>query len=80
MRTIDDVFRLWPSLAELARDLGHPYENVVKWKRRQTIPAHAWTDLIRAAERRGHVVTPSDLLILNPKRKLRASPNARSVS
>lgn len=80
MRSITDVFGLWPTLAEMAREIGHPYDNVVKWRRRAAIPSHAWADVIRGAERRGSVVTPSDLLALNPPRKSRAAPSSCSAA
>ncbi|MGP9804057.1 hypothetical protein [Paracoccus sp. NSM] len=46
------VFDQWPSMAELARDLREPYDAVLSWRRRSSIPARADLALIRAAEAR----------------------------
>lgn len=77
MQTISDVFGIWDCLADMAREIGHPYDNVAKWKQRSAIPSHAWRDVIRAAAVRSRVVTPAELLFLNPPRKPRKAPRKR---
>lgn len=55
--TTNDVMALWPSIAELARDIGEPYETVRKWKVRGSIPAAYWVAITTAAAKRGFDVT-----------------------
>lgn len=49
---MDDIFDIWPSTADLARELGRPYTTVAAWKIRG-IPANHDGELIEAARRRG---------------------------
>jgi hypothetical protein len=53
---------LWPSDAELARDLGVPYPTVAAWKQRGSIPASYWRRLLRAAKARRLTQVTADLL------------------
>lgn len=48
-------------MAELARDVRQPYDAVLAWRRRSSIPARADLDLIRAAEARGIDLTHEGL-------------------
>ncbi|RBO54040.1 hypothetical protein DSD19_06140 [Rhodovulum sp. BSW8] len=52
MAPMDNIFAIWPSLAEMARDMGEKYPTVAAWKRRG-IPARRDADVIAAARRRG---------------------------
>ena len=42
----------WPTLADLARDIGAPLATVRSWRRRDSIPAHCWDAVIWAARKR----------------------------
>ena len=63
MKRISELFAVWPSDADLGRDIGIPYPTVSAWKQRGSIPAAYWRDIIRAARRRGHVEVTADLLV-----------------
>ena len=54
MLTHRDIIALWPSSADLARDLDVPGDNVRKWKAHNRIPGWYFTALATAAERRGY--------------------------
>jgi hypothetical protein len=69
MLAIDDIFRLWPSNAQMARDLGIPYATVAKWVQRERIPSDAWGAVINAALAKGKRLTFSDLAAANKPRK-----------
>lgn len=69
---MEHVFRLWPSLAALADDLGKPYPTVAAWKQRGSIPARYDIALVRAAQRRGQVLTFAQLA------EARSNPNDTS--
>ena len=63
MNRVDDIIGLWPSMAELGRDLGLPYPTVAAWKQRGSIPVAYWRELVGAAQRRGFREVNADLLI-----------------
>lgn len=56
------VLALWPSLSDLAGDLGLPYGVVKQWRRRNSIPADKWQALVLAAQGRGFEHVTTDLL------------------
>ena len=58
---MDHIFRIWPSLGDLAADLGKPYPTVAAWKHRGSIPARYDLALIRAAKARGRGLTLEQL-------------------
>lgn len=63
MKRVDDIIGLWPSIADLGRDLGLPYSTVAAWKQRGSIPVSYWRELVRAARHRKlHGVT-AELLV-----------------
>jgi len=57
---MDEIFEIWPSLADLARDLRLPYPTVASWKQRG-VPANRDPDVIAAALDRGHELTYTQL-------------------
>jgi hypothetical protein len=57
-----NLIRLWPTVAEFARDLGQQPARVYKWSGRDSIPPQFWREVVRAAEARGIAVTVDDLL------------------
>ena len=60
---MEQIISLWPSMSDLASDLGKPYSTVTAWKQRGRIPADYDLDLIEAAQKRGHVLTLEQLAI-----------------
>ncbi len=63
MQSVAEIFSLWGSDAEVARDIGISYPTVSSWKQRGSIPVAYWRPLIRAARRRGHPEVTADLLV-----------------
>jgi DNA-binding transcriptional regulator YdaS (Cro superfamily) len=50
MQTVEDVYRLWPSAAALARDIGVPGVTVRQWRNRgYRIPPRYWPSIQLAA-------------------------------
>lgn len=47
-----DIVNLWPSAADLARDIGADKEAVRKWRQRGSIPARYHRAVLAAAEKR----------------------------
>src|SRR4051812_44470428 len=62
MRNVSELFALWPSDADLGRDIGVAYPTVSAWKQRGSIPSAYWRDVVRAAQRRGHMEGTAELL------------------
>lgn len=57
---------IWPSKAELARDLDRPYPTVGAWfSPGRQIPPAKFPEIIRAAQARGHELTWQDLEAAN---------------
>lgn len=48
--TFVDLLDCWPSRAVIARDVDVPYETVVSWARRNSVPARYWRPLVRSAK------------------------------
>lgn len=63
MKSIEAILALWPSMAELGRDLGVPYATVAAWKQRGSIPVAHWRGLTDAARSRGLRDVTSELLV-----------------
>jgi hypothetical protein len=51
MQSFAELLVLWPSLAEVARDLAVPYDTVIAWKRRKSVPYEYWPALVTSAAR-----------------------------
>ncbi len=63
MKGVEEILALWPSNADLGRDLGVPYPTVAAWKQRGSIPVAYWRNLIDAARSRGLRGVTSELLV-----------------
>lgn len=59
--SMENILHIWPSMAELAADLGKPYQTVAAWKQRGRIPADYDLRLIEAAKKRGKHLTLEQL-------------------
>ena len=54
---MEQILSMWPTMADLAKDIGKPYSTVAAWKARGKIPADHDYALIEAAEKRGKILT-----------------------
>jgi hypothetical protein len=70
---MEQIFTLWPTLADLASDLRKPYPTVAAWKQRGSIPAHYDLALIRAAALRGKALTLHEIASARESSKLGAA-------
>jgi hypothetical protein len=75
MRNAAEICNLWPSDAELARDIDVPYSTVAAWKQRGSIPASYWRDLVLAAKARRIGGVTADVLADLHARTIPASNN-----
>lgn len=57
MQTIPDIINLWPTVSAFAADVGISYSLAKMWRKRASIPATRWLDVVRAAESRRLPVT-----------------------
>ncbi len=48
-----ELIEMWPSIGAFAADVGVPYETANSWKKRNSIPAKNWPEVIAAAGRGG---------------------------
>jgi hypothetical protein len=55
------ILRIWPTLSDLAKEIGKPYQTVAAWKQRGRIPADHDLKLIAAAKDRGATLTLEEL-------------------
>jgi hypothetical protein len=83
MQSFSELLVLWPSLAEVARELTVPYDTVISWKRRKSVPYEYWPALVASAARfeiRGitmeRLADAAEALRLH-RRKLRPAPKVR---
>lgn len=58
---MEQIFRIWPTITELAADLGVPYTTAAAWHQRGTFPARRDLDLIEAAQKRGSKLTLEEI-------------------
>jgi hypothetical protein len=65
MITIDEIFGMWGSVADMSRALDMPYQTVSKWQQRQRIPSSAWEPIIEAARLKKHYLTFEQLAKAN---------------
>lgn len=56
--------QIWPTIADLAKDLDEPYSTVQSWRHRG-IPARRFPQLIDAARARGVVLAYEELVAAN---------------
>ncbi len=61
MKTARDILDLWPTRAEVARDIGYPDVTVRAWGNRNRIASAADVALVNAAKRRGFDLTFEEL-------------------
>jgi transcriptional regulator with XRE-family HTH domain len=61
---MEKIINLWPSMAELARDMGIPQGNVGAWKRYNSIPSKYDLKLVASAKARGFKLSLDDIATL----------------
>jgi hypothetical protein len=69
MPAIQDIFQIWETLADMARDLDLPYQTVAKWAQRKRIPSEFWALVIERAEAKGVELGFPQLAAANPPRQ-----------
>lgn len=57
MRTAREILDMWPTRAEVAREIGEAPVTVRAWGNRNSIPGYVDVALVNAAGRRGFVLT-----------------------
>lgn len=77
MRELADIFGIWESMADMARDLGLEYQTVAKWAQRRRIPPESWADVIEAAHRKDVALSAAILNKLNSPRGTTLQGGAR---
>lgn len=68
LTSIEQIFDLWPTQVEMARDVGVEWQACAKWSQRKRIPPEAWDAVIAAARRKGKRLSPGQLNKLNRPR------------
>jgi hypothetical protein len=63
MQNVAEIFAIWPSDADLAREIGQSYSTVSAWKQRGSIPVAYWRAIIGAARKRRHPEITANLLL-----------------
>lgn len=66
--SIEQIFELWPTQVEMARDVGVQWQTCAKWSQRSRIPPEAWDAVIAAVARKGRRLTPAQLNKVNRPR------------
>lgn len=74
MQAIEDIFGIWPSLGEMAKDLGQLEDTVYRWKMRGRIPEDVWPIVIERAAARETLVTASQIMRFNAPIQKRGRP------
>lgn len=65
---MEKLLTIWPSISQLAQDLGEPYSTVQCWNVRG-VPARRFPQLIQAAKKRGHALTYEELHAMGSQSK-----------
>lgn len=77
MQALQDIFGIWPSLAEMAADIDEKPDTVYRWQLKGRIPETAWASIIEKAARRERLVTIAELHGANRPPKQRGQPAHR---
>lgn len=65
MQAIHDIFEIWPSLGQMATEIGELEDTVYRWRKRGRIPEEAWPRVIEKAAKHEKLVTAQQLMSLN---------------
>ena len=66
--TYKQIVKCWPSINQLAYDLGEKPDTVRKWQDRNSIPPEKWGKVMKAARKRGYKVSGEILMRALSKR------------
>lgn len=80
MQAIEDIFAIWPSLGEMAEDLGQLEDTVYRWKQRGRIPEDVWPSIIEKAAAREKLVTASQIMRFNAPIQKRGRPRGATAA
>lgn len=69
---MDHIFSIWPTVADMARDLGENPVTVRAWRQRGSIPAKHDLAIIECARERGAEVTLEEMA------RFRAAPRGET--
>lgn len=73
MHRMDYIFKTWPTMADMAREIGADPIAVRHWKRRKSIPGAYDARIVAAAAKRGAVITYEELAKMRDPDAVRAS-------
>lgn len=73
MERITDI---WPTVGELARDMGVPYTTAHSWVKRGRIPADYDLRLVEAARKRGSHLSLAQLAMDRARRSKQGGPRS----
>lgn len=79
LNTVSDVLDLFPSLVQLAADIGESQWKVIKWKKRKSIPPEYWSAICDAATEIGKSLTVNDLMRVHAASRAAASAAASAA-
>lgn len=68
LTTLDQVFGLWDTQVEGARDVGVPWQRFAKWSQRKRIPPESFPAVIAAVRRKGQRISAAQLNKMNAPR------------
>lgn len=77
MQALPDIFGIWPSLQDMAKEIDEKYDTVYRWQLKGRIPETAWAIIIEKAARRERLVTIAELHGANRPPKQRGQPAHR---
>lgn len=69
MRTLEEVFDDLGGPSKIGQVLGISTEHAATMKRRGSIPARYWHELIKAAKRRGIDISPEELTRIHARKR-----------
>lgn len=79
MQELCDIFAIWPSIKQMAEDLGQLEDTVYRWKKRGRIPEDMWPALIEKAAGHEQLVTAQQLMKFNTAPKKRGRPRGSAT-
>jgi hypothetical protein len=69
-----NIFGIWTTWTELARDISAKPDTVRKWKKFHRIPQEYWQSIIDAAALKRKRITVADIMAFNAPMKPRGRP------
>jgi len=69
MKTLDELFKTWSTIPEMASDTGASVWQAKKWRQRGRIPAAHWPAVQAALSRKGKKLSADTLLAMHSRRR-----------